>query len=161
MKEVSSVVDKLHQTYDETSYGIIPLIKKDDKWHVLMVQHRAGHWAFPKGHPHPHELPEETAEREFHEETGLSLLKWLPLDPVKEEYTFVRKGENIRKLVVYYFALVNTFEKDSSLQIKVQPEEIQEARVVTITDAAGLATFSEMKRLCEHISKIVEEISSS
>ena len=36
----------------------------------LLIQHQAGHWAFPKGHANPGESPAETARREFAEETG-------------------------------------------------------------------------------------------
>ena len=44
----------------ETSFGIIPLQKRDNIWHVLLIQHQEGHfWSFPKGHGEKNEeLPD-------------------------------------------------------------------------------------------------------
>lgn len=52
----------------EKSCGIV--VFKDNK--VLLVHHNLGHYGIPKGHVEFGETDEETALREFFEETGIS-----------------------------------------------------------------------------------------
>ena len=47
------------------------IIIEDGK--VLLVQHVAGHWGFPKGHVEGNETEEETAIREVKEETNIDV----------------------------------------------------------------------------------------
>ncbi len=55
----------------ERSCGAIVFRKGDDGLdRVLLVQHKPGHWSFPKGHVEAGESDRQTAIREVEEETG-------------------------------------------------------------------------------------------
>ncbi len=74
----------------DSSFGIIPLRKNvNDVWEVLLIQNRRGsHWSFPKGHAEGDETPFQAANREFQEETGLTIVELLFPTPLIEEYHF-------------------------------------------------------------------------
>ncbi len=133
----------------ETSYGIIPLQKQKHEWIVLLIQHRAGHWSFPKGHPELDEEPKQTAERELHEETGLTITRYLSDAPLKESYQFKREEKKVDKTVNYFLAEV---EGD----VILHTEELKDSKWVSIKDAASHVTFPAAKRLCEQVSLSVQ-----
>lgn len=138
-------------TKKERSYGIIPLRKAAIGWEVLLVKHHAGHWAFPKGHPEKGEEPYETAIRELHEETGLSVLRFLPGGPLQEHYFFTFEGQRIDKTVEYFPAEVKG-------EARPQEEEIEELRWIALQDAEALITFPEGKRVCQlFFSTLIEK----
>ena len=125
----------------EQSFGIIPLRKTEKRLEVLLVKHKAGHWAFPKGHPEKGESPKETALRELFEEVGLKAVQFLFCSPLDEHYEFQRNGAKIIKSVTYFPAFVEG-------EVVVCKEEIQEAKWATLEDAENLCTFQESKSLC-------------
>ena len=55
----------------EYSCGSIPFFQGPYGYRFLIIQHQEGHWGFPKGHIEKGETPEQTATREFQEETGI------------------------------------------------------------------------------------------
>lgn len=57
----------------EKSCGAIVFREIEGEVRVLMVQHRPGHWSFPKGHVEEGENDRETAIREVREETGIRI----------------------------------------------------------------------------------------
>lgn len=138
----------------EYSYGIIPLKWDHSKkeWEVLLIQHHAGHWAFPKGHANPHETPEEAAERELFEETGLTIDRYLSKDTLKdtlkENYTFFFQKKRIYKTVYYFIAQVKG-------EVVLQQEEIKASRWIPLSEAAKYMTFQEGKNLCTKTHAIV------
>ncbi len=126
----------------ESSFGIIPLQKQEEVWTVLLILHRGGrHWAFPKGRSNIGETPLESAKRELQEETGLEVEKLLQETPLVEQYEFRRKGQTIVKTVQYFPALVKG-------EVRLQPEEIQDAKWVLLKEAAHHLTFQETKEMC-------------
>lgn len=133
---------------EEISYGIIPIKRGFEGAKVLLIQHRAGHWAFPKGRPNPDETPFETAQRELLEETGLSVVDFLSEDPLWESYTFFRSGVQVHKKVCYYLAEVRG-------DVVLQTEELADCRWLPPDELAELATFPESQKLCESIRKIL------
>ena len=88
----------------ETSYGIVPLRRRRGAWEVFLIQHRAGHWTLPKGHPEVGEMPLVTAKRELMEETRLRCGKVLSMEPLSETYRFRRNGHLIVKQASYFLA---------------------------------------------------------
>jgi 8-oxo-dGTP pyrophosphatase MutT (NUDIX family) len=131
---------------EEKSYGIIPLKMGEDGWKVLLIRHRAGHWAFPKGRPEEGETPEAAAIRELAEETGLSIVQFLDKVPVSETYIF-RRGDNlIYKTVSYFLSLVTG-------SVKLQEEELDDYAWVLLGEAKSKITFPEGKNLCAEIEK--------
>lgn len=121
----------------EHSYGIIPLIKRGEDWHVLLVQlHSGNHWSFPKGHRNRNESPWKTAERELNEETGLKVRRLLSETILHESY-FVG---NVPKEVDYFLAEV---EGD----VIIQPEEIAAFQWINLLQAEEKLTYEQSKAI--------------
>ncbi len=143
------LIERLMQIIDEQSFGIIPLKKEGEAWKVLLILHQGGrHWAFPKGHGNPGETPMESARRELKEETGLDIERFLQEVPLKETYKFHRKREIVSKSVQYFPALVVG-------ELKLQAEEIKDAKWVLLKDAKQHLTFKEAKSMCEQLVRIL------
>src|SRR3989339_603014 len=95
-------------TRDEQSYGIIPLFRSGGQCMHLLIQHKKGHWGFPKGHPKEGEASFDTALRELHEETGINDCTILPGLSFSDTYTFTDEGGDvINKTVTYYLGAVH------------------------------------------------------
>lgn len=135
----------------EHSYGIIPLRIRQHEWQILLVQHHAGHWAFPKGHANPDETPKQTAERELKEETGLTIRRFLSPDSLDESYFFTVDGQRISKTVHYFLALV---EGD----VAIQESEIKESQWTSLPQALDCITFNEGKRVCLQVSEFLKTL---
>ncbi len=134
----------------QTSYGIIPLQKKDDRWIVLLIQHVGGHWAFPKGHPEENETPQQTAERELAEETGLSIVRFMPVPSMKEHYQFLHENSLVDKTVVYFLAEV-------AGKVVLQEREIAQCKWVPVEKASQYVTFEQVKKLCSNLETMLSQ----
>ena len=89
------------------SCGVIPYRVVEGRREFLLIQHKAGHWAFPKGHPEDAEEHADTARRELEEETGLGHVELDESHPFEEAYTFTkRSGRQVSKRVVYFLGRV-------------------------------------------------------
>ena len=135
----------------ESSYGIIPLRKiEGENVQVLLIFHKGGkHWSFPKGRKDPGETDLETATRELKEETGLDIEKLLSDIPYVESYTFYKFQEKVLKTVSYYPAFVTG-------NLKLQPEEILDARWLPMQEAIRHLTFKEAKVICQKVSELIQ-----
>ena len=122
-------------------FGIVPIFGTEADSLFLLIQHQAGHWAFPKGHPNPGESPAETARREFAEETGISDFEMLDEPSFTEHYSFVQDGEPIDKTVTYFLGFV------SSMDVVLQVEEVQNSAWVSGEEAIKLITFEANRRM--------------
>ncbi|MEG4814250.1 NUDIX domain-containing protein [Microcoleus sp. K5-D4] len=116
-------------------FGIVPIFGKEADALFLLIQHQAGHWAFPKGHANPGESPAETARREFLEETGISDFEMLDEPSFTEHYSFVKDGEPIEKTVTYFLGFVN------SMEVVLQEEEVQNSAWLAFEEAVKRITF--------------------
>lgn len=125
---------------DEFSFGIIALKKIEGVWHVLLVQQHGKYWSFPKGHAEGDETAIATAKRELEEETGLRVKELLFEEPLIENYTFFREAQ-VKKQVLYFLALVEG-------TLKLQHEEILDAKWVTFADALEQLTYPGSKAIC-------------
>lgn len=129
------------------SCGVIPYRDTGGRREFLLIQHLAGHWSFPKGHPEDDESPLDTASREFHEETGIAGCMIRPAPAFEESYTFTkRSGKRVLKRVTFYLGAV-----EASATVRVQPEEIAdhawgdaESTRQQLTFDAGRALFDEV-----------------
>lgn len=125
------------------SFGIVPFLNEKGTWKVLLILHQKGnHWGFPKGKANPGETPLEAASRELNEETGLIVTRILRDHPLTEQYQFRRKKQLIVKTVQYFSALVQG-------DLKLQEEEIREAKWVTIPEALQQLTFREARHILQ------------
>ncbi|MGD1903804.1 MAG: bis(5'-nucleosyl)-tetraphosphatase [Geitlerinemataceae cyanobacterium] len=112
----------------DAAFGIVPIFIPEDAtledvdyFEYLVIQHHAGHWGFPKGHAEGNETPQESACREFVEETGIATKDFtlLPGADLQETYRIDKTKRAIDKTVTYFPARIWTRE------VNVQPEEIQ------------------------------------
>jgi bis(5'-nucleosidyl)-tetraphosphatase len=138
----------------EASYGIIPLKKRSGVWNVLLVQLRSGnHWGFPKGKLIGKEAPREAAVRELEEETGLKIKRFLTNSELKEQYKFLRKGDEIKKTVTYFIAEVEG-------SIHTQEEEIVNCKWVPLFEAEIHITYPEGRNICLQVLHLFDSLIS-
>lgn len=134
----------------DESFGIIPLQIINRVWHVLLIKQRYGrHWSFPKGHSEGDETPEEAANREFFEETGLTLASYLSPIPLTESYEFRVRGNLISKTVHYFVALVKG-------EICLDLNEIVACKWVPLSQAHDHVTFPQAKSLCAQVLLLIK-----
>jgi bis(5'-nucleosidyl)-tetraphosphatase len=129
----------------DAAFGIVPILRKEDGDRVLLIQHHAGHWSFPKGHADPGETALETACREFVEETGIQDFQVLDDRSYSEEYIFTQKGQTITKTVIYFTAFVH------SETVECQAEEIQAYAWLTFEAALAKLTFPSAKQVLTEV----------
>lgn len=134
----------------DASFGVIPL-RDTQPWEVFLIKHRRGHWGFPKGHLEAGETPEQAAARELEEETGLVVKKFWETDPLVEHFSFYYQGTKVEKTVTYFLALVDG-------EIKLQEEEIEAGKWVTLDKAKEILTFAEAKAVCNQVQKILQRL---
>lgn len=132
----------------DTSVGMIVV---SDRGHFLLVQHAAGHWAFPKGHAEVGEDDLAAAQRELLEETGLSDVSIPDHAQLIEKYDFVRNGEAVTKTVRYFVAQ----SRNEDLGVRTAPAgEIRDARWCTKEEALTLMTFPEAQALLLEVTQV-------
>jgi 8-oxo-dGTP pyrophosphatase MutT (NUDIX family) len=133
----------------ESSYGVVPLRKRKNKWDVLLIKHRkAGHWTFPKGHSEPGESPLQAAERELFEETGLTVSRYLSDSTFKIHYQFYFKGQQVYKTVWFYAAEVTG-------DVKLQAEEVAESTWKLLQKAEQFLTYETDKATCRYVQELL------
>lgn len=123
---------------------MVPLKREEEVWKSLLIQHREGHWTYPKGHKEVGESNLTAARRELSEETGLLIVEFLSLRPYLESYTFQKEGKTIDKLAWYYPATV-------SGELRLQVSEVQNARWVTLEEAPSLLTYLSSKTIAAQV----------
>jgi 8-oxo-dGTP pyrophosphatase MutT (NUDIX family) len=133
----------------EKSFGIIPLKKKQNAWHVFLIHHKNGcHWGFPKGHANPQETGLDSAKRELKEETGLQVITLLRELPLQEHYICSKEGKEVDKIVDYFISEVDG-------KIALQKEEIIEGDFFLLSEAKDIITYENSKNICEQVIKII------
>lgn len=124
------------------SVGVIPIHVIAGVRRYLLVQHVAGHWGFPKGHPEQGESPRQTALRELAEETGITSVTLLGNKTLGESYIFTkRSGKTVRKTVDYYLGVV------SEPTVVTQPDEVIAFAWGDAAATAARLTFDEGRAL--------------
>ncbi len=136
------------------SCGIIPLRNENGTWLVLLVQLYARHWGFPKGHLEQEEEPKDAAIRELYEETGLTVNRFLSDEIFTESYSFFHQGKRIDKQVIYFLAEV-------AGELRLQKEEIKDAKWVPLVEAAEHVTFPAGKEICKRVLELIPPIANT
>lgn len=136
---------------NDSSFGIIPLKKNQGIWHVLLIKQHQDFWSFPKGHGELGENPLETAKRELFEETGLIVKELLRQEPLIEQYRFFKDDVLVQKSVSYFMGTVDG-------QLKLQPEEILDAKWVVLQDAESQITYNEAKAVLKEAIQVLSLI---
>ena len=131
----------------EQSFGVVPIFRKGSDLKFLLIQHHAGHWAFPKGHADPGETEIQTARRELREETGINDVMLITTPMFEEHYRVNRKGEPGEKLVRYWIGYVR------DLRVRAQECEVQAYKWATLAEARQLITYAQSRKLLDEVIK--------
>ena len=143
----------------DEAFGIVPILLSEADTLFLLIQHQAGHWAFPKGHADPGESALLTAKRELEEETGIRNYEVLEHPSFVEHYSFVqegnpsfvkhysfaKEGEAIEKTVTYFVAFVK------SREVVLQVEEVQNSAWSSFEEAVKLITFDGNRQILREV----------
>ncbi len=137
----------------EIAYGIIPLFKQDGFWQVFLIKHAKGeYWGFPKGHVDNNDTcPEETAERELQEETGLKVIESFDIAPLFEKFQFMRNKKLIEKSVYYFLASVTH-------EYRLEKKEILDGKWLNVNSVIKYMSFDEGKTLIQKLIGILDKI---
>ena len=124
----------------EKSCGCIIMNEKNQ---ILLVHSNLGHWGMPKGHVEEKETEIETAIREVKEETNIDV-------EINENYRYTqnyitKKGNP--KEVVYFLA------RNKNNDLKVQLEEVSEAKWFTIDEAIEAITYNNSQEILRKLKK--------
>jgi 8-oxo-dGTP pyrophosphatase MutT (NUDIX family) len=139
----------------DQSFGIVPVQFSDAGRQYLLIQHHAGHWAFPKGHAEGDESPIDAAKREFTEETGIWDFDVWPEPSFSESYTFRKKsGRLVHKTVTYFIAVVH------DPTVWPQAEEVADYAWGPYAQTHQRATFDEARTLLDEIETHLNTASS-
>ncbi|MBU0579134.1 NUDIX domain-containing protein [Patescibacteria group bacterium] len=133
------------------SYGLVPMYKDGEKVEFLLIQHIEGHWGFPKGHAKNNEIPLQTAQREFEEETGITLYQVDENVTFNEEYYPKKSGQILHKTVTYYPAWV------SDKNVKIQEEEVADYGWFEYREATKKVTFSGARKVLREVRKYLKK----
>ncbi len=121
---------------------------------LILVPYSHGEtWTLPKGHVEKGETPEQAAEREVEEETGITAEVEAPLDTV-DYWFFSRHRERLRRIhkKVHQFLLRST-----GGDVSRHNDEVLEARWVPISKAEEMLLFDGDKKV---LAKAKELLSS-
>lgn len=155
-----SVTCVIIHTVKDQSFGVIPVQFQQGEVRFLLIQHHAGHWAFPKGHAERGESDAQTALRELREETGISDVRLLDGVALTECYYFKRDMQTVTKMVRYFIGVV------ASGDVRIQASEIRAYKWANYANALSLITFAESRRiiseahtyLTAHTMELIKEI---
>lgn len=143
------------------SYGIIAYKKNaSGELEFLLVKNKSGdHWGFPKGTPEAGETEEETARREFGEETGIKAPIYLngggnaSIDQKAffiEEYDFEHQGEKKHKINKYFVGEINKEEKAGEVFA-----DIEEFAWKDFEGALATLTFERSREILREVNEII------
>ena len=127
----------------EKSCGCIIIHKNK----VLLVQHNAGHWDFPKGHIEENETEIQTAIREVKEETNIDAIVQENRRYVSEYYT----KKDTFKQVIFFIATCKETET------KKQEAEIQNIEWLSFKEALERITYSNSKEILKQVMEDIKK----
>ncbi len=135
------------------STGVIVFRRFPRSEKFLLIKHRKGHWAFPKGHRESGEKKIEAALRELKEETGIKNIRLLSKKVlISESYTFINgSNKEINKRVDYFIG------EAKSDKIKIDNKEIIKFRWCTYNAALKIITFKQTKNTLKKAYAIIEK----
>jgi ADP-ribose pyrophosphatase YjhB (NUDIX family) len=133
---------------NHTSYGIIPIYKKEDQIFICTVHNeKSDEWGLPKGTPENNESPFETAKRELQEETGISEFEIIGGKTFFEKYSFEENGVMHNKENIYYIAEVKEMIE------KAEVIDSKDMKWINIDEADNFFKFDTIKTVLKEVSE--------
>lgn len=129
----------------EKSCGALIIDKSDASYKILLIQHKTGHWSFPKGHVEANETEHETASREVKEETGIDI-DFLP--DFRESISY-SPARGVMKTVIYFLAKPLTYD------CRPQLSELAATAWFSFEEAEKRITFPNDKSLFAKMKEYV------
>lgn len=108
-------------------------------------------WSLPKGHIEQGETPEQTAEREVQEETGISGSVLAPLGSI--DYWFVTEGRRVHKTVHHYLL------RSLGGELSDEDIEVTEVAWVPLTELPSRLAYADERKLAERASEMIDKMS--
>ena len=148
----------------EKSAGAVVFYREPDgEIKYLLLQHRAGHWAFPKGLIEKGEALVDAARREVKEESGFQNFELTDSFKETERYFFKvkydyqlsrgwRKGQNVLKFVTYFLA------RAESRDVKLSQEHT-DFTWLNFEDALKMITYGGAKKILKKADEFLNRIS--
>jgi 8-oxo-dGTP pyrophosphatase MutT (NUDIX family) len=134
------------------SYGIIPVQKSLNGYLFLLVHNINGHWEFPKGTPNGSETPEQTALREFQEESGITNVHIIPNLKLREEYMMpLSDGTRVPKEVILFIGVV-----DYPKRVNGFHGDVDNAMWLPYEEAIAQLTFPESKQVLKETKEYLD-----
>jgi len=133
----------------EVSAGGI-VFRREPRLEFLMILDGYGNWTFPKGLVEEGETPEEAAEREIEEETGIRAAVVGRLGETRYTYHHPRKGR-VDKTVTFYLL------EARGGRLSPRRGEIADAEWVTPEEAAARADYQGYDQL---VARAVEGVAA-
>ena len=134
------------------SCGIVPILKHGKQIKFLLIQHRSGHWSFPKGRMKKGETEVETAKREFQEEVGIKDFEILNSICFTEKYSFIKSGRKYNKKVKYFLAIVKNPE------VKLSKSELEDHKWLRYEKAMDLVTYEGVRKILKKANKLLVSV---
>ncbi|KQU04574.1 NUDIX hydrolase [Rhodococcus sp. Leaf7] len=107
-------------------------------------------WSLPKGHIERGETPEQTAEREVHEETGISGTVLAPLGSI--DYWFVTEGRRVHKTVHHYLL------RSLGGELSDEDVEVTEVAWVPLTELRTRLAYADERKLAERAGEMIDQM---
>lgn len=145
------------------SYGIIPLMKKDNQRYTILVRLSSGqHRGIPKWHPKKKEMILDTMKRECHEETWLCI-KSSQIDRTTtyvEEYIYrsPKKQKKKHKIVLYHPAVIPFVDINALQWYSESDGEILEKKLIDLESAQHLLTHKTSREILQKVSGYLDTL---
>jgi len=113
---------------------------------VLIATLGGARWGLPKGQPNQNETPEQTAERELAEETGIQAIVLHGLSSI--EYWFHSGPTRVHKLVEFFLM------RSCGGSIQPQLSEVDDARWIPLPQAIEMISFPRERAVLERVQRL-------
>ncbi|MBM7416673.1 8-oxo-dGTP pyrophosphatase MutT (NUDIX family) [Rhodococcus sp. PvP016] len=107
-------------------------------------------WSLPKGHIEQGETPEQTAEREVAEETGITGSVLAPLGSI--DYWFVTEGRRVHKTVHHYLL------RSLGGELSDEDVEVTEVAWVPLSELHSRLAYADERKLAERAGEMIDSM---
>lgn len=137
----------------EASAGGVVVRERAGEFDLAVIQPRGREvWALPKGHVDSGETPQDAAQREVLEETGLRVRPHSPLGEIHYIYQF--RGQKIFKQVHFFLFTYLEGEIDS-LDPKMRLE-VKQARWIPLAEASRILSYKGEREMAEKAAVLLK-----